>query len=80
MAEDQRKFRIGQFAVHHVQIGAAHGAGQHLELNLAAPGLRHRAIAEDERLAGLIENHCAHDFILAHVAQASACGFWSCKA
>jgi len=78
VAKDEGKFRIWQFAVHDVQIGTAHGAGQHLELNLAAHGFRRRAIAKRKRLARLIENHRAHGFIFAHpgpVAQTSVCGF-----
>jgi hypothetical protein len=66
MADDQGKFRIGQFAIHDVQVSAANGARQDLELNLAVLWLRHRAFAENEGLARLIENHRMHEIILAH--------------
>jgi hypothetical protein len=35
MPEDERKFRIRQFSVDHMQIGSADGTSKHLELNLA---------------------------------------------
>jgi hypothetical protein len=54
MANNQRKFWIGQFAIHHVQIGTAHGASQHLELYLMVLRFLERTIAEDEGFAGLI--------------------------
>jgi hypothetical protein len=48
-----------------MQVGAAHGAGKHLKQNLAVRGFRHGAIAEREQLARLLENHRAHQLILA---------------
>jgi hypothetical protein len=65
MADDQWEFWIGQFAVHYVQIRAAHGAGEDLELHFAISGFRHWPITKGERLPGLFQNHCAHEFILA---------------
>jgi hypothetical protein len=82
MPKDERKFRIVQFAINHMQIGPADGANKHSELNLAVQRFRHWPVAEGEGFASLLENHGAHEFILAHcdsaipVAQASTCGFW----
>jgi hypothetical protein len=71
MANDQRKFRIGQFSVDHVQIRAADGTGEHLKENLASSRLRDGPVAERERFSGLIENHRAHEFILANLRSTS---------
>ena len=39
MPRDDGQTRLGQFAVDHVQVGAAHPAGAHLDPNLARAGL-----------------------------------------
>ncbi len=60
MTDDQWKLRIGQFAVHDMQIGPADSAGMNLELHLTGPGLRHRAIPEDKRMPGAVQDHRTH--------------------
>ncbi len=72
MSNDQRQFRIGQFAIDNVQIGSADGAGEHFELDLVIPGFRLGSIVKDERIARLIEDHRAHAVILTHAQRCVA--------
>ena len=43
MAGDDRQLRVRQFAVDHMQVGAAHAAGRDLDQDLAGPRLRQSA-------------------------------------
>ncbi len=60
VTEDQRQLRIGQFAVEHVQIGAAHRASRdtHQHLPRTWPWLGH--VPQAQRLTGLLHHHGAH--------------------
>src|SRR5262249_37217369 len=55
-----RKLRIGQFAVRHVQIGSANATSLDRDEDLAGASLRNRPLAHDERRVGPVENHGAH--------------------
>jgi hypothetical protein len=48
MARHDRKLRMRQFAVHHMQIGAAHAAGFYLDQQFAWPRQGNRTLAQGE--------------------------------
>jgi hypothetical protein len=58
--QDQRELGLGEVAIHHVEVGAAHGAGAHRQEHLAGAG----AGSVDRRLAQgspyAVEQHRAH--------------------
>ena len=54
---------MGQLAVDHVQIGAAHCAGVHPHAHLTRPRLGLGALDQLERLAGFRQQHRAHDHL-----------------
>jgi len=49
MARHDRQLRIGQFAIRHMQIGAANTASLDRDEDLAGSRLRNRALAQYER-------------------------------
>ena len=60
VARNERRFRIGQFAIHHVKIGAADRAGAYADQDLAVGRLGHRHLDGTQGLAGRKELHRAH--------------------
>lgn len=60
MARHSRQYRLWQFTVHQVQIGAAHAAGQDFNEQLVWTRCRDRALFPLQRLAGCMQNHGAH--------------------
>jgi len=60
VARDQWKLRVGQVAIHHVQIGAADAAGPDPDQHLARPRLGHGHLGEAERGAHALEEHGPH--------------------
>jgi len=60
VAGNDRQWRLRQFAVDHVQIGAADATGQHPHADLARPRLRHRQLAQLQGLANLFQQHGTH--------------------
>ena len=57
----ERKFWIGKFAVHDVQIRAADGAGGHFHQNLCRLGFWCRYVNGPQRLPRRFEEHGAHE-------------------
>ena len=57
---DQRQFRIRQFAIDNVQIGATNRARAHAHEQLSRLGVWLRDIAQHERLPRFLEDHRAH--------------------
>ena len=55
-----RQPRLGQVAVHHVEIGAADPAGRNTNQDFARAGLGHRPFLQGERGAIAAINHGAH--------------------
>ena len=60
MAWDQRQLGLAEFAVDHMQVGAADRAGRHARQDLAWPRRALGQRARDERLAGLLKDHREH--------------------
>ena len=60
VARHDRQLRIGQFAVDHVQIGAANAARRDLDQDFATRRLRNRPLAQNERRVRPVQNHRAH--------------------
>ncbi len=60
VTRDDRQRHLRQFAIHHVQVGAAHAAGQHFYPQLTGPRLRLGQLAQLQRLANLFQQHGAH--------------------
>ncbi len=60
MARHNRRLDVGQFAVDHVQVGAADAAGLDPHANLPRPGHRIRPLLHREPLAGPLQNHGVH--------------------
>ena len=56
----QRQFRLGEFAVQDVQVGAAHAAGADLEQHLVVAARGRRQFDESQGRVGFFQNHCAH--------------------
>jgi hypothetical protein len=60
VTENQRQFRIGQFAIDHVKVGAANRAVADPNEQLSRAWLRFCYITQLQRLPWLVENHRAH--------------------
>ena len=60
VARHNRQLGLRQFAVDHVQIGAADAAGFDLDKDLARRPLRYCALAQNQRRSQPIQHHCAH--------------------
>ena len=60
MARHERQLRLGEFAIDHMQVGAAHAARRNLDQDFAWSRARRRVFARDERLTGPLEHHRAH--------------------
>jgi hypothetical protein len=60
MAGDDRQLDVGQFAVDHMEVRAAHPAGLDRDTNLPRPGLRLGSVLHCEPVAGPPQNHGAH--------------------
>ena len=60
MPRHQRQLRLGQLAVHDVQVRAAYAAGGDLEQQLALGGLRVRKLGAAQRASRSVEHHRAH--------------------
>ena len=60
VAWDQRQRRFSQFAVHHMQVGAADAAGGDSQQQLARPGLRCWQLLQLQGLARPSQYHRAH--------------------
>ena len=60
MSRHDRKLRVRQVAVDHVQIGTAHPASGDLYQDFAAGRLRDRPLAQNQRRLRPIQNHRAH--------------------
>lgn len=60
VARNDRQRRRRQLAIDHVQVGAAHAAGQHLDAQLAGAGLRLGNVTQVQRFAGSFQQHGAH--------------------
>jgi hypothetical protein len=58
--QDQRQLRLGQLAVHDVQVGAADAAGSDLDQDLARARLGVRDVRRAQRLTGAVEHHRSH--------------------
>src|SRR5262249_53049367 len=61
VAGHDRKLRVWQFAVDHVQIGPADTAGRDLDENFAGRRSWRWPLAHDERRARFLQRHGAHD-------------------
>jgi hypothetical protein len=57
VARDERQLRVGQLAIDHVQVGAAHRAGLDPEEDLPGARLRHRQLGKAQRFARSVEKH-----------------------
>src|SRR5262249_24627732 len=66
MPNNERKFRIGQFAVDHMQVSAAYGARVHFDLHLARARLGNPYVPQNERSSNAVEHHRAHTLSLTH--------------
>ena len=51
VAQDERQRRVGELAVQHVQVGAAHGAGAHADEHLSGSGRGRRDLGRSKRPA-----------------------------
>ena len=60
VAGDEGQFRLGQFAVDDMQVGAADPAGRHPDEDLAGRRFGTRHPAAGQRRAGGVEDHGAH--------------------
>src|SRR5260370_9140568 len=60
MTQDQRQFRIGQFAIDNVKVGGADRARGHAHEKLSQPRAWLWHIAQDERLPRFLEDHRTH--------------------
>jgi len=60
VAENERKFRIRQFAIDDMKIGPANGAHVDANKKLSPARFRLAEIAERERLSDLFQHHRAH--------------------
>jgi hypothetical protein len=60
MPDHQRKLRVGQLAVDHVQVGAADAADVNLDEKLARAGRRLWQVRRPQRCARLLEDHRSH--------------------
>jgi hypothetical protein len=60
VTENQREFRIGQFAIGHVKVSAANRAGADAHEQLSPAGLRLGHIAQLQGSFRFVENHCTH--------------------
>jgi hypothetical protein len=65
MPWDEGKLRLRQLTVDHVQVRAADAARLNPDEDLLPPGLRLGKVTLDERRAGQIEHHRAHDAMIA---------------
>jgi hypothetical protein len=65
MPGDEGELRIRQLTADHVQVGAADAARLDPDEDLLPPGLRLGEVSLDERRAGPIEHHRAHDAMIA---------------
>jgi len=63
MTWNDRHFRIGQFAVDDMQVGAADAAGEHLDADLPGAGLSIRQGSPHQRRADRRQNHCEHGVV-----------------
>src|SRR5262249_56991434 len=61
VAGHDRKLRVWQLAVDHVQIGPADTAGRDLDENFAGSRSWRWPLAHDERRARFLQRHGAHD-------------------
>src|SRR5690242_10943502 len=60
MAEHERKLRMRELAIEHMEVGAAHAASGDLDEDLVGARLGHRQLRRAERLARPIEHHRLH--------------------
>jgi hypothetical protein len=66
VAGDDRQFRVRQFSVDHMKIGAADAAGRDLDADFAGARLRIGQILKDEGRANLLQDHSAHKTLASH--------------
>src|SRR5581483_1780381 len=64
VARDERQLRLGELAVHDVQIRAAHAAGAHAQERLSGGGNGVGDVGEPQRASGRIEKQRAHAYTL----------------
>ena len=60
VARYDRQFRLRQFAVYYMQIGAADPAGHNLNKNFARPRRQVLPLPHHQRASWTIEHHCTH--------------------
>ena len=60
VSRHDRELRLGEVAVHHVEVGAADPAGRDANQDFPRAGLRHRSLLRGERGAVAAIDHGAH--------------------
>jgi hypothetical protein len=68
VAGNDRRLRMGQFAIQHMEVRAADPASEHLDPDLPRPRLAIRHLGPDQRRLRLAQDHGLHP------ASVSACG------
>jgi hypothetical protein len=64
MAGYERKLRVSEFTVDHVQVSPAHGTGTDADQKLAGASFRNRKVGQPQGLAGCFEKHGTHEWTL----------------
>jgi hypothetical protein len=65
VAEDEGQLGVGQLAVDDVKVRAAHAAGRDAQQDLARPGLGKGTLLQPQRAGRRLQDHGAHELILA---------------
>ena len=60
VAQDEGQLGVGEFAVDHVQVGAAHSAGPDGDENLTGAGLGSRGVGSAQQAMRCVKQHGSH--------------------